>query len=155
MYGMNNVDSAGDHEMSRALRGVFASVLALALLSGCASGLPPPTSGAGEATLSMDLPAQFAEGQKIPPRVEGKIDFSFESKAIQADPDRSRFDGKITLVITDPQKTHQYLDFTATLNGEYDGPPNEGWSRAAAQASDLVALFYKGLQKPETESKPH
>jgi len=146
--------------MYLAFRSLLVSFLALALLSGCAATESPkkpeclpPASGVVDATLSLDVPSEFAERATIPPRVEGKINLTFESRAIQAEPMRSRFDGKITLVITDPQKTRRYVDFAATLSGEYDGPPNEGWARAAAQASDLASLFYKGLQKPESEPK--
>jgi hypothetical protein len=140
--------------MRLALRSLSVSFLALAFLSGCAATqAPPPVNGAAEAALSLDVPLEFAEGAAIPPRVEGNLHITFESKAIQAEPMRSRFDGKVTLVLTDPQKTRRYVDFAATLSGEYDGPPNEGWSRAAAQAVDLVSLFRQGLQKPEAEPK--
>jgi hypothetical protein len=135
--------------------------LALIFFSGCASEppkkpeLPAPEGASAESTLKYDLPPEFAARAAIPPRVEGKISFAFESKATQADPIRSHFDGKITLVLTDPLKTRQYLDFAATLSGDYDGPPREGWSRAATQAADLVGVFYKGLQESGAEPKAH
>jgi hypothetical protein len=133
-------------------RSVFVSVLALAFLSGCATTqLPLPANGTLEGTLSLDVPPGFAEGATIPQRLEGRINLTFESKAIQAEPVRSHFDGKVTLVITDAQKTRRYVDFAVTLSGDYDGPPNDGWSRAAAQASDLFGLFCKGLQKAEAK----
>ena len=144
--------------MSVSVRCIFAPLLALALLSGCAvteraAEPPPPVRGEVEATLKLDVPSEFAERATIPAVAEGKISLSFESKAIRAAPLRSHFEGKIALVITDPEKTRRYVDFTATLSGDYNGAPDEGWSRASAQASDLVRLFYQGLQKPEAAPK--
>lgn len=135
---------------------------ALALAAGCSSvgrmaeppPLPEPSNVDIRATLKLDMPEEFAQQADIPPAANGTLTFTMQSAAIQAKPLRSRFTGRVTLQVSDPENTRRYVDFAADLDGEYDGAPNDAFLHGLKQAKDAAALFSIDMPKSQADETP-
>lgn len=137
--------------MMRSLTTLF--VVLLLALSGCATdpssrhqaagGVPQPARLSVETTLRIDIPEEVVRDSGVPNKANGHFKLSIEAKAIQADPVRSQFDGEIVLCVTDPNEMTTYIDFATHLEGECDGDPGAGITRAIVQSGRSLGVLLK------------
>ena len=116
--------------------------------------MPGPATLKMKGTFDLDLPAAIAEDVGVPPVALGTLDFALEVKAIQAAPVRSRFEGRLVLEVTHPDKTRTYVNVVADLNGEQDGPPLVVLARALEQLGGVTAFFCPPTPEEAAEFDP-
>ena len=103
--------------------------------------LPQPFTLNFNTSLKIDLPEEMTKEEGIPSKILGKVKISMTSRAFEANPLRSRYNGQITLQFSNLEQTHTYLDFTSDLNGEYDGKPSECLSLGFKQETGMITLL--------------
>lgn len=119
--------------------------------------LPGPATFNIHGTITLDLPEAWAKDLKVPPKAKGALTAKAEAKVSQENPVRTHYSADISLVITDPTGTQQYVDFATQVTGEMDGRPASVSIEALRQLAQAVTLWAQSINvvAPKTRESQH
>jgi len=135
-----------------------ASVALMLVAVGCASAppaptptpLPMPATFHVSADVILEVPGPLAVETGLPNTMKATLDASAHSEALSVDPDRSRHQGHMTLIVTDGTGEHTLAKVNIDVSGDSDGSPTEGLGQAIERFLNAASMISNAVPKPLT-----